>query len=326
MPAPSVWSTFLFAQAIVWLPLIAGHQLHRRGLVPERLSAQLHKGILYLFSPVIGALALWRLEREMADWFWSPLAMLILMLISNVGAWFLAQRLSRDRPRIGTLILMFSISNTGFTMAGMMTLVLVGEHAFAYNALISPQYFAFLYLIWIPIGQFWSPLRDRGQSRAQWRGEWLRTAVINMLPLAGMGVGAVLSYRDVPMDEGWRTCMRWLTYAVVAIVMFAVGCKVRLRRSGSPLQPLLLWTYALKFVAFPALILLICAAAGLRGDLAAALLLAAAAPVGVNAPGLSTIYGLDIDLANAGYIWTTLIYMLVVVPLMMLALGLPFFH
>ena len=322
MALSPLWQSLVISQAIVWLPLAAGHQMHRRGMVPEQLSAQLHRFTLYVMGPLIGGLAIWRLEWGVAGWHWAPLAMLILMVAATVGGWFLAQRLAEERRRIGTLALMIPISNTGFTMAGFMTLLLVGERGFAYNALIVPPYAIFVYLVWFPIGEYWS----EGRTRRLARMAWVRMLAINLLPLLGLAAGAELAWRGVPMGEGWVTSMRWLAYIGTAIVMFAIGAKIRLRRLGGPLRPLMLWTYGVKFVVSPAIVLGICLAAGLSGDLAAALLLAAAAPVGVNVPAISTIHNLDIDLANAGYIWSTLVFMVVVVPLIVLALHLPFFR
>jgi predicted permease len=81
-----------------------------------------------------------------------------------------------------------------------------------------------------------------------------------------------------------------------------------------------------KFFMIPILIVLLCYLTGLHGEPAAALFIVSCMPTGVMVPALSIIYNLDIDLANAGYLWTTLIYMIFILPLMMWCLHAPLFR
>ena len=106
--------------------------------------------------------------------------------------------------------------------------------------------------------------------------------------------------------------------------MFAMGLKLRLRRLGG-FHHLLNWVYVAKFVVSPALVVALCLLFHLHGLAAGALFIAAAAPSGVNVVAFSTLYDLDVDLANAGYLWSTFIFMLVVLPFIIWVLQTPFF-
>ena len=143
--------------------------------------------------------------------------------------------------------------------------------------------------------------------------------------LAGLILGTALNLADVPMADIWFTILKITVFLGTILAMFAMGSRMRFSRLGK-YHRRLSWIYLVKFAAHPIAMLALCWIFGLTGLPAGVLLIASCMPVGVNVVGFSTIYDLDVDLANAGYLWTTAIFMTVVLPLLILALQAPIFH
>jgi predicted permease len=313
--------SFLISQALIWIPLLAGRWLRKRALVREAVSRPLHAFNLACITPLVYGLGTWRLDRSAPGWFWVPVVMTILMaLLTAVAAWA-SFRLIPRRDSAGTFALMIPISNTGHTMAGFLTLLLLGEHGYAYNSLLMLCIIPFVSLVWLPLAAHWG---QRG-GQAFWRTFVQSIFSAQMFQMVGLGVGLALNFGNVPMAAPWNVALKITVFGGTALIAFAMGLKLRFGRLGG-YHRMLSWVYLAKFVVAPAAMVGLCFLFGLHGLAAGALFLAAIAPSGVNVVAFSTLYDLDVDLANAGYLWSTFFFMLFVLPLVIWLLQVPFFR
>lgn len=314
--------SFLVSQALIWGPLLLGHQCRHRGLVPERLSKPLHATNLTCITPVVYGMGTWLLDRSAAGWYWVPLVMtLLLILTTGVAAWA-GFRTIRRRETAGTFALMVPISNTGHTMAGFITLLLLSDRGYSFNALLMIPQIVFVVMVWLPLAMHWGHPHGHRSFLHSFRNAILSGQALQMV---GLAVGMVLNYAHVPMPPWCRIVLKTFVFAGTALIMFAMGLKLRLRRLGG-FQKMLGWVYLAKFAISPVLMVALCLAFGLHGLAAGALFIAAIAPVGVNSVSFSTLYDLDVDLANAGYLWSTLMFMLLVLPFIIWIMQTPFFR
>lgn len=314
-------TSFLISQALIWVPLVAGHQSRRLGIVNERISKRLHATNFACITPVVYGLGTWLLDRSAAGWYWVPLVMTLLLTLTTGVATWVSFRFIAKRQTAGTFALMIPISNTGHTMAGFITLLLLADRGYAFNSLLMIPQIVFVVMVWLPLAMHWG--HHGGQSSF---ARNFRKAIFSWqaLQVVGLAVGMTLNYSRVPMPAACRVVMKTFVFAGTALVMFAMGLKLRLGRLGG-FHHLLNWVYAAKFVLSPLLVVVLCYFFGLHGLAAGALFIAAAAPSGVNVVAFSTLYDLDVDLANAGYLWSTFIFMLVVLPLIIWVMQWPFF-
>ena len=313
--------SFLISQAIVWTPLFLGHQLRRRGLVAERLSKPMHAINLSCVTPLVYGLGVWRLDRSAPGWHWVPVVMtLVLILTTAVAAWA-SFRFIHRRETAGTFALMIPISNTGHTMAGFLTLLLLSDAGYSFNSILMIPQIAFVSMVWYPLGKHW------GHGGHQTFLRTFRQSMLSgqSLQMVGMAVGGALNYARVPMTPFWVIMLKVFVFGGTVLIMFAMGLKLRLRRIGG-YQHLLGWIYLAKFLIGPLVMVGLCLAFGIHGLAAGALFIAAAAPSGVNVVSFSTLFDLDVDLANAGYLWSTFFFMLFVLPLIIWILPMPFFR
>ncbi|MCL5271294.1 MAG: AEC family transporter [bacterium] len=317
---------FLTSQALIWGPLLAGHRLRKLGLLKDTIAKPLHNINLIAISPLVALLGIWRLDRSGGGW----LAVLgieaaILALTTGLGAWF-GRRFILDRARAGTFVLIITISNIGFTLAGFLTILFLSDTAYPYNALCQIPFFLFVFFIWIPLVNHMNH-----DSTAQGKAPaFLPTVLATLrtpqsLGIVGVLAGIGLNYCGVPMRGFWVPVNSALVFGGTVVAMFAIGSRMHFRRLGN-YHRLMNWVYLAKFALSPLVAMALCLALGLTGLPAGAIFIISCMPTGIFSVLLSTIYDLDVDLANAGYIWSTLVYMILILPLMILALQAPIFR
>jgi hypothetical protein len=294
--------------------------MRRRGWVGPDLARRLHNLNFILIGPVITCLGTWLLDRSQPAWWRVPLALGILFAISSALGVAMVRRMGLPRERAGTFALLVPLSNTGHLLAGFLTLLLLGEAAYPYNAIGLLPYAVFFVILWLPLARHWG---HGGDSFWKTAALALRSPQASMM--IGLVVGAVLNYSEAPMARGWVVLLKWLVYGGTAMVMFALGTRLRLRRTTG-FMPLLRRLFAVKFIVHPILMVAICWLLGIAGPAAGALLIIGFMPVGTYAVALATVYDLDVDLANAGYLWTTLVFMACVLPFVVLLLKMPVFQ
>jgi predicted permease len=313
--------SFLISQAVVWLPMALGHGLRRREWPVERLAKPIHATCVIGLAPVIYVLGVWGLDRSNDAWWQVPLAYGLLSVVTTVIAGVVSLRMFRDRRAAATHFLSITISNIGYTLAGFLTILLLGQAAFPLNTVLMLPSSVFNFLIWLPLATLMAHGRERSLAR-----EYVRLIFSPVsMPLAGILVGMTLNFYGPPMGAAWKPALNALVFSTTALTMFGIGCRLRARQ-GLKFRRTTRWLSLIKFVACPAIAVALCWALGLHGMAAGVVLIASAMPSGVMSIQFSTIQDLDVDLANAGFLLTTATFMIVVLPFLILALQAPMFR
>ena len=312
---------FLATQAVVWIPLLLGHRMRKLGLIRAARSKGLHTFNLVFIAPVAFALGIWALDRARPDWWWAPLLMTILTGLATALAVWISPRLVPDRAAAGSLMILIPMNNIAYTMAGFLTLLFLPPEAYPYNAILMYPYLLFFFLIWLPLSWHW---RHGGGTPLTHAYAAMLLSPFSMT-IVGMAAGTALNVWAPPMPAAAFRFLKVAVFVSTTLTMFAIGVRLRFRAIAG-WQRLLVWVYLIKFVGQPAVMLALCWIFSVRGLPAAALFIASCMPAGVNAPAIATLNDLDVDLANAGYLWTTLIFMVLVLPFMIAALDLPLFR
>jgi len=311
---------FLSSQALVWGPMVAAHQLRSRGWIRESIGKPMHTVTFTLFGPLIYALGVWRLDLSFDRWYLVPIANAILLILSTLAAVILVPVLARSRQARGTLSIMIPISNQGYTLAGFLTILFISDEAYGYNALLMIPAGFLLPLLWLPLAEHWG----RGEHTSIWVNYRRGMFSPMSLPLVGVIIGLLLNMLAVPMPAVAAGGLRWLVFLATANTMFALGACLHVRHLFGFFRTLR-WVFLFKFVLHPALMFGLCLLLQLKGMAAAALFIASIMPAGVMSVSLSSIYRLDLNLGNAGYLWTTLAFMIIVLPILIFLLRLPLF-
>ncbi|MCE5229231.1 hypothetical protein LLG95_06500, partial [bacterium] len=291
------------------------------GWIEDKVARPLHVLNMAVLAPITLALGIWPLNRSLPDWYLSPILMGVLVGASTVLSVWLSPRLTSDRGAAGSLLLLIPMNNISYTLAGFLTLLLLPIAAYPYNAIMMYPYLIATFGVWMPLSYHWR--HGEGSSLAK----TFMTSVFSApsMSIVGIGVGTALNAWAPPMPHALVPVLKFMVFASTTITMFAIGARLHFRRLTG-YTSLLVWLCAIKFIVHPLAMIAICWVFGVHGMLAATLFIASCMPAGVYGPAIATINDLDIDLANAGYMWSTGIFMLVGLPLMIWALKLPIFQ
>lgn len=316
-----VTGRFLASQALIWGPLILGHRLRKLGWIEDTLARPLHFANMAVLAPITLALGIWPLNRELPGWQWSPILMGVLVGVSTVFSVWLSPRLTENRAAAGSLMLLIPMNNISYTMAGFLTLLFLPQEAYPYNAIMMYPYLVATFFVWMPLSYHWR--HGAGESMLK----TFRTVILSppSMSIVGIGAGTMLNLWAPPMPKPFFGFLKFMVFASTSITMFAIGARMHFRRLSGYTR-LLVWLCAVKFMIHPAAMIALCLLFNIHGMLAGALFIGSFMPAGVYGPAIATINDLDVDLANAGYMWSTGIFMIVGLPLMILALKLPIFQ
>ena len=146
-----------------------------------------------------------------------------------------------------------------------------------------------------------------------------------VMPAVGLLIGGALNFAGLPMSDHAFSALKVLVFISTVSSTFAMGIRMRFQRVVH-FSHVLTPVHVIKFLIHPLIMLALCLVFHVSGMAAGVLFIASCMPCAIMVVVLSTIYDLDVDLANAGFIWSTLIFMVVVLPLMILALRLPLFQ
>lgn len=315
------WSNFLLAQSLIWLPLALGWWVRHRGFDRPQCSRWLYWVQLVIVFPPSLIIGLWRVERDMPGWIWVPLLYGVLMLLATVFGVLLAKRLESNRERQGALVLLFPMSNIGNTLGGALTLLLLSSTGYCYAVLLMIPWLAFTFIIWIPMARHWQGDGTGSFWRRLLENLCSSYAVPVVCLLAGIGLN--ISGAPAPGKQ-WDWLLKVSVYGGTIMVMFAIGLNMHFRRVGA-FRRQIAWVSLFKFLLIPLIAWVLCALCGVTGLPLAVLTIAAVMPAGVYCIALATLFDLDVDTANAGYIGTTVIFMTIVLPILILVLRLPVF-
>ena len=206
-----------------------------------------------------------------------------------------------------------ALSNVGHTLGGFLCFLLLGEHAFSQSVVYTLYFLFFTYLICFPVAHACSA------ARAGSRWQTIRQAVCDLrsMPMLGIAAGTVLLLSGIPRPQALGQLQAFLLPASTASTMFGLGLTFQARRLPQYWPDAMLMS-ALKFLVTPVLAWLGIQLFGLEGETASVVMILSTMPTAIYACIIATIYDLEIDMTNAFFIFTTLAFLVFVLPVLVL--------
>ncbi len=215
-------------------------------------------------------------------------------------------------PERGSFILATMLSNRG--IIGTLTVfILYQQEGFAWARLVMLMNPIMFYLVCIPLAQYYAPPTEQTQRPPMWRLFFTR----NQVPLLGIALGLVLNGLGPAQPDAVQHLFPWLVQALAWMFLLPVGYAMRFTRMRGYWVDLL-ELFGIKFLLTPLAAGLLGWAVGLRGDLLATVVILGASPTAVLAVVAGRLTRINIDLALAAFVLTTVAYLLVVFPLILL--------
>lgn len=319
----------LFTLAVIFTSLAAGWTLRRFSerkksafseTALDALRSRLQTVAIFFLLPLSAMLSLWGLPQPEPDLLALPLLGLVSYICGGALALVGARMLGLNRIQTGSFFCCGTFTNIG-AVGGLVCLLFLGENSIALVALYRLVEEVYYFSIAFPIAKWYGP--DNRDSDISFRA--FRLSPVLIIIICALLTGIALNFLKIPRPELCSPIASASMLAATIFFLFAIGLTLRLSRLWGYIRASLAMC-AIKFAAIPLIVIPLAASLGF-GSYADGLPLKAVAilcsmPVAMTALVPPSLFRLDVDLANACWIFTTA-GLIIVLPALMLLL--PYF-
>ena len=302
----------LYVVIDIVLPLVAGYLCKRLAWLGETTVSRMITANLLVMYPLLLIISFWgtRLSPELTL---LPVLGVLMMVIAGLMAYPRARAKYKSGLDQGSYMMSAILSNT-VTFGGLMAFFLYGERGYAYAQLINLFSNVMLFLVCFPLAQYYF---ERGSSEASTIS--LKSLLLNrnQLPTLGLFFGAWLSYAGIPRPALAAMVFDPLVHVAAWTLILPVGYSADLSEMRKYWRNLLDLN-VIKFVATPLLIYLIARPLFADPVVLNTVVVVAAMPVALTSVIAVRVHHLNIHLAMAAFILTTVVFLLLVCPLLFL--------
>lgn len=299
----------------VVLPLIGGMLFSKKEWA-ARWSSRLFALALYLFNTLIAFLAVWTAQLVNNAWI-LPFIVLIGWLLS-MGIAYAAQSLMKhESKQRGAFLFSICLSNHGYTLLGIIALVVFGEAGLAQATYAQLLIVPFLILFCFPIARHFSD-----ESTAGGLGQLLNDNIVDKrnLPLLAMLAGLTLNMTGVERPAIFSSILPPTVYLGTVVSGFAVGLLFNASKIWK-FRKENLFSLIYRSTFYP--LFYIGAARWLNLSPLDTVILAlfGIVPSAIFSNLIADLFKLDKDLANSIYIVSTTIFLVIILPIYLLIVG-----
>lgn len=305
-PLNRILLTLLIIFASLAAGYILAHLAAKRPASWQNRLDNLRRGLqsisIFGLLPFSAMLSLWGLPHPSADLLFLPLLGLVAYIWGGGTALFAARLLGMSRKETGSFYCCGTFTNLG-AVGALVCLLYLGENSIALVALYRLLEEIYYFGVSFPVA------RRYGQPSEKARARRLRFDPVLLVIVAALGLGIALNLGGVRRAEFLGVVASFSM--LLATISFLVAIGLTLRISSLPRY----WRAGIaicviKFAAVPLVITPLAFFLGL-GSIEGGLPLKAvcalsAMPVAMTALVPPSLFGLDVDLANSCWIYTTL--------------------
>lgn len=313
----------VFTLAIIFISLALGYgcrHLSEKGILPfseltlARTRVRLQAFAAFGLIPISAMLSLWGLPKPDSELLALPFLGLIYYIWGGILALLAAKAIHLTRAQTGSFFCCASFGNVS-AIGALVCLVFIGENSIAlvalYRLLEEVYYFGAVF----PIARRFAP-KDKPTVFHKSRFNPIPVVIV-----LALGAGIALNLCHVPRAPFLGTVASACMLMGTIFFLFTIGLSLRIIKAAAYARPGLVMC-AIKFIGVPLFItflawLLGCATYD-NGLALKTVAIISAMPVAMTSLVPPSLFGLDIDLANACWIITTLGLVFVLPVLMML--------
>lgn len=307
--------------------IVGGRTLRTRGLVAERLSRTVHLyTLIFLWSPV-SVIAFWGIpiNREL-------LAIMLIQPFVMVGSWLVTSAICRalkfSRSETGVMILAAALSNQGFTLGAFLCYVLLepGREAMSYAVAFVTSMQVCLVLIFYPVARHYELAAEAESGKHVEHPPLAKLVIgsfldIRAMPLYGATTGALLSligpaYPQWLIDNQFMLDIAFFVGAVGSYL--GIGLRLRFGDSLKFVKHHAVLV-GVKFIAMPVMtfaMLMVAKQFQPIGPLpTTVVVISSFCPTAINTVIVANLFHLNARLASVLWLWSTILFGLIVVPL-----------
>jgi len=236
--------------------------------------------------------------------------------LSGVGLARLHAR--HTAPDRGAYIVASAISNYGFTLGGFVCLLFCrdGQKALSMQTIFIFPLVAYIYLLWFPIGRYYGTMQKNVTPLQSFLTAFRD---ITTLPLAGTLAGLAINFSGAAQPEFFAPVKWVLVYVGTAASTFCIGVTLRPRSIGTYKRENASVSIT-KFLVAPLLGYGLARLFGIDGTAQQVIVILCSVPVGLFSSFAASLFGLNRDLTNSLFLVNTVLFLLVILPLLVLLL------
>jgi len=307
----------VFSSACLW----GGYVARKRGWLDETVSRPIHFHTVVWTWSLAALFSLWKTPLQPQD-LWLIVMQTAIVAAAGFGAIPVARLCGCTREQTGVIAIASSVGNFGFTLGAYLCYTLLDDGAAALTLAIvyvSIMQVAGVILIY-PLARHYA-----GRSSADtplWRLIAANFIDPRGLPLWGAVAGAVLAHH-VPFPRVVRE------YPLLDILFFVgafggyfgIGLRLRLGRSLHDWKAHAI-VAGMKFAFIPLLTLAMLRGIGLVGSglgptARQVVLVCSCMPAAIWVPMMANLFHLDIRLAGSVWLWNTILFLLIPLPVLL---------
>jgi predicted permease len=292
------------------LPLAVGWWCRRQGWFSERLGNRVMFANQMTLQPLLCLLSLWvvSLDRTML---WLPVLGVIMQVVPGaIGWWWMRGRLAEPLEQ-GSYLLACMLSNRG-TVGIVSVYVVAGETGYGLSVLVMLFAQFVVQFVGFPVSAYYA---RQGRPAEQGREPWWRVLVNwKQLPVLGIAGGLALNWAGTPRPAWCADWFPWLVHVMSWLFILPIGYGLdfrELRHYWRRVADML----GIKFILTPLVMWLLILPLGLDRQAQLVTMILAFSPTAINAVVVAKLHDLNTHLAIAAFMLTTVIYLLIVLPL-----------
>ena len=302
-----------FAIGIILSGLTAGYALQlalqaelvRLPVEIPTLRKGLQKVALWFFTPVPIIGAIWLIRIDDLRIAALPFVGAAVLLIGGLLGWAVGRVDKCSRRQIGALYCCGSFSNIS-SMGSLVAYFFIGEKGFALLTLFKMFEEIIYYGIGFPIAKYYGAGLEENEPFVE-RLRQVFTDPFVLVALGALLIGVSLNRSGIPRPAFYESVNAVFIPVGVFLLLVSVGLGISFRRIGYLRQVVLVT--GIKFAVMPVLACMSAILLGMQtiydGLPLKAILVASSMPVAFNAVVASSLYDLDLDLANSCWLVTT---------------------
>ncbi len=265
------------------------------------------------FNPIAFMGAFWILDLDHLEFIAIPFIGAIALILGGLVAYWFAKILKLNRKQTGSYIISGGFSNIG-SIGGLMCFVLLGEAGYAMMPFYKLSEVFVYYGIGFPIAKSYSLDETETESFKKRMGKLLLDPFM-LVSLASMFIGFALNISGLKRPDFFATINTFFIPIGTILLLSSIGMAMHFERIGRYFKEGLLIAL-IKFIIVPAAAVTLATITGLgvinQGLPLKVVLILSSMPVAFAAMVPPTIYNLDVDLANANWLVTTLLLVLII--------------
>src|SRR3989338_398029 len=291
--------------------LAVGWWLQSRGVLTEARASRLVRFIVMGPSPLVLCLSFWRMDLTHWEPWLLPFLGAVISCATLLPSVVYARRAALTNPQTGSFFTCALFSNLGY-LGAFTAFALFGEVAYGLCMLYLVFFTPAFYSLGFWIGARYGHPAGSSEMSSAYNSE------LRLYPFLGMLIGALLSLFKVPRPLPLEWVNHVLIPADTAIYLVAIGSQLTIASPRPWLRPCLAMS-GIKFLYTPLVAWGLLSLFQVQGLPRLIVLLQASTPVAVSPMVLPLLFGLDRQLANALWLFTTLLaipWLLLIIPIL----------